>query len=494
MTRNEHRNTAMVAAILVCFVGCQTAKPRQAPNAPPLAQRPAVQTEQKAASNEAPPVRLASHLQGQELPAPPKSPVRELESLGPAVAFQPIESLEDLEAQASANSPTLRRMQQEASAEWAKTGYVSKLPDPTVSSMFFVPPMNFEPDRQVAEIQVMQMIPWLGRLKAEAQQAYYEALVAENQYQAERLRVIGDVRMNWYRLYVLMKQIETTEADKSQLQALIETANARVATGAAQPGDVLMATLESSSLQEQLLGYRQQAASTQAEINRLVGRPANSPVYPPTFIKAELPDWSHELLRCTAIATQPELNAARLQTAAKRWGIEVARLKRRPDVTVSGGWVVMDAPGSMMPGDGRDSYTLGVSTTLPIQHKKYDAMVSEASSEHLAAHASEDEVVLKLDATLRDLWEQARAAAQTVELYETTILPQARQNFEADQKSLANNNVAFDRVIRSYRSLLNLQLGYHKALGQLATSIARIRQTVGVDLLPTAKTASSQGD
>jgi outer membrane protein TolC len=112
-------------------------------------------------------------------------------------------------------------------------------------------------------------------------------------------------------------------------------------------------------------------------------------------------------------------------------------------------------------------------------------MVAEASREHYAAHASEDEVALRLEALVRDLWEQALASQQTVELYESTILPQARQTFEADMKSLANNSVSFDRVIRDYRSVLTMQLGYHRALGQLATSLARIRQAVGVDLMPT---------
>jgi outer membrane protein TolC len=189
------------------------------------------------------------------------------------------------------------------------------------------------------------------------------------------------------------------------------------------------------------------------------------------------------MLRTIAINAQPELNAARLRTSATRWGIEVARLKRRPDVSISGGWMAMDAPGAVMPGAGADSWTLGISTNLPIYHLKYDAMIAEASREHFAAHASEDEVAQRLDATLRDLWAQAQAAAKTIELYEKTILPQARQTFEADQKSLINNAVTFDRVIRDYRALLSMELGNHKALGQLATGLARIRQTVGVDLL-----------
>ena len=98
-------------------------------------------------------------------------------------------------------------MQQEASAEWARVGYANKLPDPTIGAMFFGDSMNFVPDRQLAEVQLMQMIPWLGRLRAEVQQAQMEALAAESMYQAERLRVMGDLRAAWFKLYVLGKQI-----------------------------------------------------------------------------------------------------------------------------------------------------------------------------------------------------------------------------------------------------------------------------------------------
>jgi outer membrane protein TolC len=142
----------------------------------------------------------------------------------------------------------------------------------------------------------------------------------------------------------------------------------------------------------------------------------------------------------------------------------------------------MDAPGAMMVDAGRDSLMLSVSTTLPVSRSKYDAMFAEAARQHMAANASEDEIALRLDAMIRDLWEQAIASHKTVELYEKSILPQARQTFESDQKSLVNNTVTFDRVIRDYRTLLSLELGYHRALGQQATALARIRQTIGVDL------------
>lgn len=469
----------LVILLALCVTGCESTRQRTAP-----------QTQQQIAppvsTTASPPqaaVQLVAHQQGANSdPLPAPRPIQP-EHVSP-VLLQHVETLADLEAAALSNNPALRRMQEEAAAAWAKTGYVTKLPDPTLSGMFFGDSMMFVPDRQLAELQYMQMIPWLGRLKAEGQQAQFEAMAAENDFQAERLRVIGELRMAWFKLYVLNKQISTTQADQAQLESLIKTANARVATGDAQPGDVLMATLEMSSLQEQLLGYRQQIVATSAELNRLAGRESRFPVTPPTTIDAELPQWDHDLLHTIAMSAQPELNAARLRTAATRWGVEVARLKRRPDVSVGASWMVMAADAAMAgPGDGNDAWTLNVSTTLPIWHKKYDAIATEASRMHFAAHATEDEVALRIDATLRDLWEQAKAAQQTVELYEKSILPQARQTFEADQKALVNNTVTFDRVIRDYRTLLNLELGYHKALSQLATTLARIRQTVGVDLL-----------
>lgn len=471
----------ILAAAVLCCSGCATRKPE---SFAPFAASHAQEREPSAAFHEPPPrdVELAVQLEGES--PEPVVPVQALDHLeqGPPEALG---ALAELEAFAIANNPTLRRMQHEVQAQWARASYISKLPDPTVSTMFYAPPMHFDPDRQVVDLQVAQMIPWLSRLTAQQQQAQLEALAAQTEYQAERLRVIGEIRANWYKLYVLGKQIETTTADQAQLEALLRTANARVRTGNAQPGDVLMASLELSSLQEQLIGYRQQMVATTAELNRLAGRDATAPIVPPASIHVELPEWNHELLRSVAMEQQPALNAARLRTAATRWGIEVARLQRRPDLTFGLGWMVMDAPGATMAGAGEDSLTLGVMASIPLWHAKYDAMRAEASRQHYAAHASEDEIAARLDALLVDLWEQAQANQRTIELYEQTILPQARQTFESDQQSLANNTVMFDRVIRDYRTLLTLQLGYHRALGQLATTIARIRQAVGVDLLAT---------
>ncbi|MCA9054215.1 MAG: TolC family protein [Planctomycetaceae bacterium] len=403
----------------------------------------------------------------------------------------PAESLTELESITAVQNPALRRLQQETAATWAKVRYVDKLPDPTLGANVFGHPIETAAGSQRANLSVMQMIPWLERLDAQAQQACYDAWTLQQMHAAEKLKVIGDLRVHWYKLYVLGKQIEINEANQTLLKSLIEAANARIAAGSAGSGDVLLGTLELSRLDERLVMLRQQVESTVAEINRLAGRPPQTPVSIPTTLASELPDWNYEMLCGIARVQQPAIAAARLRTHASRWGIEVARLKRRPDVSVGAAWYFIDnnRPGTPIVDVGQDAWSVGAQVSVPLSAAKYDAIRDEATWKHMATQSAVQDVEQQFDALLRDLLAQARAAHETATLYHDTILPQSRQTLDADVQALANNTVEFDRVIQDVRNVLTLEVGYHESIGRLATSLARIRQAVGVDLSLMSSTA-----
>ena len=111
--------------------------------------------------------------------------------------------------------------------------------------------------------------------------------------------------------------------------------------------------------------------------------------------------------------------------------------------------------------------------------QKYDAIENEARWKHSAAHAETEQLKQQFDAQLLDLWQQCVAAHETIELYRDTILPQARNALEADQKSYSTGTVEFDRIVTDVRALLTLEVGYHRSVAQLATTLARIEQAVG---------------
>ncbi|WP_166822506.1 TolC family protein [Thalassoroseus pseudoceratinae] len=382
-------------------------------------------------------------------------------------------------------NPRLARLYQEYQAAAARTQYADKLPDPKVGANVFGNALETASGSQRANFNVSQVFPWLSRLDAQQQRACLEALAIQAEWAAEQLRVVAGVRTGWYRLYIIDKQIEIAEANQELLESLIEVANARIAAGNASQGDVLLGTVELSKLEERLLSYRRQRQGVEAELNRLTAQPAETPISSPTELEIELPKWSSTEIHEVALRSQPEIEAARLRTQATRWGIEVARLQRRPEFMVSANYFVTDdnRPPSRVVDVGEDPFSLSVQVSIPLWRDDYDAIENEAAWKHQAAHSSVRELVVRYNSMILDLLTEARRADETAELYKSTILPQSRQTLTADQEAYVNGTVEFDRVIRDYRNLLTLELGYHKAIGDLAIAIARIQQAAGQDLL-----------
>jgi outer membrane protein TolC len=391
--------------------------------------------------------------------------------------------LTDLEALAQARNPRLVRLCQEAAAAEAKTRYVDKLPNPIVGANIFAHSIETAAGSQRANMTVMQLIPWLSRLDAQSQQAFLEALSAQQVYEAERLKVVSDVRTLWYRLYVLGKQIEFGRANLQVLRPLVAVASDRIATGGSVR-DAWLGQLELGRLEEQILTLHQQVASTKAELNRVIGRDSDHPLEVPTSVEPSLPDWTHGILLQIARERQPEIAAAELRVQSTNWGIQVARLKRRPDLSFSATWFAIDdnRPTSTVVDVGRDAWSIGAQVSVPVWRQKYDAMEDEAVWNHSAAHASVDELMQRYDALLRDLWERAKTTAETAKLYRETLLPKARLALDAGITSYTNSRVDLDSIVRDFRSDLLLQVGYHRALGELAAALARIQQVVGTDL------------
>jgi len=427
------------------------------------------------------PVRLVNfdESNGDEAKAEPEA----VPSL-PSAAYLPGESLEILEQLAISQNPGVVRLQQQYQAAVARSQYADKLPDPKLGANVFGNPIETASGSQRANMNISQTIPWLGRLKAQQQRSCIEAYAILAEYKAERLKVVAGVRTAWYRLYVIAKQVEIAESNKVLLKSLIEIANAKISIGKATQGDVLLGTLELSKLEERLFTYRRQRRGVETELNRLVSRPANTPIAVVDILPVQLPvQSSHEIYQ-VALSAQPEIEAAQLRTQATRWGVEVARLSRRPEFTLSASYFFTDnnrAPNPLV-NVGEDPWAIGAQMSIPIWREKYNAMENEAAWRHQAAHSSVQQLHDRYDAMILDIYTEAKRAVETAQLYQATILPQAKQTLEADQKAYATGSVEFDRVVRDFRNLLTLELGYHQSVGDLAIANARLRQAAGWDI------------
>lgn len=402
----------------------------------------------------------------------------------PSAAYLPGESLEILEQLAASHNPRLMRLQQQYQAAVARTQFADKLPDPKLGANIFGNPIETAAGSQRANLSISQSIPWLDRLNAQQQRACCEAYAILAEYKAERLKVVAAVRTVWFRLYVIDKQIEIADANKILLKSLIEVANAKISNGKATQGDVLLGTLELSKLEERLLTYRRQRTGLETELNRLLARPANTPISSVEKLPVQLPVPDANEVYQIALNNQPEIEAAQLRVQATHWGIEVARLSRRPEFTLSTSYFFTDnnrAPNSFV-NVGEDPWAIGAQMSIPIWREKYNAMENEAAWQHQAAQSTVKEIADRYDSKILDIFTEADRAIETAQLYEATILPQAKQTLASDQKAYATGGVEFDRLVRDFRNLLTLEFGYHQAIGDLSIANTRLRQAAGWDI------------
>ena len=408
-----------------------------------------------------------------------------------------VEAVDDLESAvrtALAVHPELARLRAVARESWSRVPQVTSLPDPTALGTVYGEPMRMAEGEARGRFMISQAIPSLKRLDAQGQQATFEALMNQQAALAAEQRITADIREAWYRLYLLGELLRINDSNERLIESLLTTATAQVEVGRATSGDVILATLEQSRIEEERLRLRQQVASRTAVLNRLLNRPADTTVTlpdsldqpessdtddPSTSHRQIAADLSLDRLRAIAGQNQPEIALAELRTQATAWGIRVAKLQRIPDLMLSYEHMLM----RMNPGaSGSDPWQLGAGITLPIWNAKYDAIRRQAAERHLAAHAGTEEVIRANEALLLDLIEQATAAERTATLYRETILPQIRQVLDADQRAYGQSAVEFERVIANARNLLVAESAYHRAVVDRAIALARLEQAIGTRL------------
>jgi outer membrane protein, heavy metal efflux system len=384
-----------------------------------------------------------------------------------------------LVSEALATNPQIRRLESLAAAAWARVPQVHALPDPMVGGTVFGEPQHMPDGQMRGTFMVSQQFPSFKLLGARGQEAAFEALMLQQEANAARLQIAADVEEAWHRLFLLGQLLRINEANRQLISPLVDVATARVEVGQTTPGDVVLGTLELSRIEEERLTLQQQLAARKATLNRLLNRPADSPLPTPRNTTEKQLNHSLEALRGLTFDRQPEIVAARLRTEATAWGVRVARLERVPEVNLSYEHMFMSSnPGE----DASDPWRVGVDMNVPLWHRKYRAMEREARQENLAAHQQVEELMHRYDAELLDLLEQAKATSRTARLYRETILPQARQALEVDQRAYGQGTVTFERVITDARTILTAEAAYFRAVADRAIAITRLKQAAGGQL------------
>ena len=407
----------------------------------------------------------------------------------PAVAQQRPDTL-DLAtaiATARAGNPRIAAASAGVAAAGARIAPAGALPDPTVTlgaMNYMLPGLSPRGDPlSMNQLTVMQMLPINGTLRLRRSAARSDSAGTALRRDALALDVEHEVRTRYWELYHTDRAVETMRRTLGVLRDLAGIASAMYAVGSATQSDVVRAQLGITRMQQEIIEMELQRFTAAAALNALMGRAPEMPI----VLRAGSAHEMHggEVLALEMPAPPPldslagAADSGNLELAALRAGIAAARANegaaRRmlmPDLGL--GLSYGQRPGSP------DMVSAMVSVSVPIFARSRQLRMRE-ETRAMRTMAEQELTAMRLE--VRTDLVMARAEAETarrqVELYTSTLVPQAAAAYEAGLAAYRVGRVDFMTVLDAQMALLMYQHDAHRFEAMYGTAIADIDRLIG---------------
>ncbi len=335
-------------------------------------------------------------------------------------------TLGDLYRRLDAASPRLAAARAGARAASARVAPVRTLPDPQLQFGLMnrrLPGLGLMDPLGMNQIQVMQMVPFPGKLGAAGRGAHAQADATQARADDLGWELRGQAAMLFYEIYGTERSIGVAMETQQLLRDIATTAERMYAVGEGRQTDVLRTQLEINQMTEEILRMSSMRDVLVARLNALLDRP------PPEAVGAAqipvVPDQLPDLDSLTALALEhrPMLEAGVQEVRAAEAAQALARREIWPDLQF--GVIYGQRPGVGGGTERMASFMFGFNLPLFAGSRQLK-MRQETRAMHDMARA--DLAAMEADTRGRVgvAYADLRQARQLRDLYRTSLLPQAR--------------------------------------------------------------------
>ena len=390
--------------------------------------------------------------------------------------------LRQLIDEALKNSPEIAAAAREKEAAAHRVSPAGALDDPMLEAGLVNVPIS--PLRLNREDMTMKMLGISQRLPYPGKRGLREAVAAKDAesvalgYRETVNRVVRDVKVAYYDLALADRSIEIVERNKRLVAQLLQIAEGRYSVGQGAQADLLKVQTQLAKMDEELLRMRRERRSTEADLERLIGRRgqvASIGVAMPGLAPVRL---SVDELGEAAMRERPQLLGLKTLIDKNQKALDLARKDYYPDFDLRFQYGQRDKDPEGMP--RTDLFTLTVAFNLPVWGAtKIEPKIAEAQAMREQAismlQAQQNELIAKL----RQQVATAEQSRESAKLYETGILPQARLALESALAAYRVNRVDFPMLLDSQMTVLNYEVNHAAAVVAFNKALAEIDQLTG---------------
>ena len=371
-------------------------------------------------------------------------------------------------------NPGLASLQAAAEAAAHRIDPAGSLDDPLLS--YGTAPLTTGSDTGLDQkINLSQKFPWPGTLAARESAARHEAVAADRNVDALRLRVIAQTKSAYAEWRFVDEALDIHHARHDLLNDLIATAETRYAVGRALKQDVLQAEVERTNLDNHKLRLIQLQTTVQARINALLNRAPDAPLPKAAPIKLLSAPPPLETLQELALAQHPDLARLDAKILAANSQVTLAEKAFFPNFQVGASY-------NSLWNDTDKRFFFGASISLPLDRGKRKSELSRARAEERRVELSLIERRANLLADLAQARAEVLEAHESVELYNDKLVPLATEYLEATIADYQSGTGAFLNVIIAEQRELSTALALARVRADYVRRLAELERWTGGSL------------
>lgn len=380
--------------------------------------------------------------------------------------------LEALLHAVSQESPELVSRRAEIAAAKERPAQARAFEDPTVSAELWQVPVS---GNQVPlMITFRQPIPWPGKLRARAKVAESEVGIATAREHGSRRQVVLEATRAYYDYRFSVRSIKTLRDNQQLLSTLSQSVGARYRVGKAELIEILKIKQAEATLGNNLLDLERQRQIAMTRINVLLARPSDSllgePITTPDV--QELP--AQQVLLEKALSHRPEIEETQAQITQAEARVEAARIERRPDFAVWGGYM------HQLRGVGDNTFTVGVQMSIPsFSLGRHNAAAREAVAQTSAHRATLRQTQARIQGEVQTAFLRLDTARRHLDLHRQTLIPLSERSVEAAKASYETGKVPLSFVLEAIQTLIMHRLEYEQFVAEYGQGLAEMEAAIG---------------
>ncbi|MBA4312212.1 MAG: hypothetical protein C0417_06250 [Chlorobiaceae bacterium] len=396
---------------------------------------------------------------------------------------QPSMQLDSLIAEAMKNNPEIRMALAQVDVMQARVSQAGTLDDPELKFMREGMPDFKYSEAMYSRIELMQMIPFPTKLRTQKDLAEIQRRSSQGDQLEKVNEVLAKLKSTYVELWFIQQNIALAQENSRLMKQFLSVAQTKYTTGRVPQQDILKAQIEIAMIGNEQITLRQKELSMKAMLMSLLNR-----VYNDTITTASIPlevsfALNLDTLLRFALHNRPMIVKDSLMIDESKTMLSMAKQEYLPDFKF--GIERMTEP--MGPFTG---WSVSAGITIPFAPwtlGKASARVDEANAALNRSNASYTATRNMVASNVRDLYYKASGNKQQLDIYNSAILPQAKQSVQASLTAYQTGTTDFLMLIDAYRTLVNLSKEYFMTRMQFEQTVVELEREVGIQNLSDLK-------